>query len=322
MPQFDWDEGSDTLDGYDTESSPEDTAQQPTTASRDIDTSRVLDEVEESSPKFTGTEAEWRLEKAQFYRAVINSRLLSSNHPAAVEVEEELQDWAKNQLETLLGIKAQATVAEVSSPFTEDETAALKALAAKVLNRPAVQSTPAPQAKPAPAVTPVAAKPIPQVRKVNTPAEPEVVKRGRGRPRKNPCRECGKMECEHRTRPPKNEPQPVSVEKWQGMEIKTLPDGTKYVDSNNGKRYRLDLRTVTHRQTGETRQAYVPVELSVVQQGAVPYPSEQEAINLAAAEAAQNTSRVQSSRAMNTILDLAMKAPEKEPYIPTPPERK
>jgi hypothetical protein len=281
------------------------------------------------------TEAEWRLEKAGFYRAVINSQLLSSEHPAAVEVEQELQGWAKRQLETLLGIRAAEpaggrAILTQELQFTEDESQALKLLAAKVLgktgsaapqNPPAVN--PVPQtAAPAP-VRPAAAKPAPAIRPVATKDVSEEPKgRGRGRPRKYACKVCGLMECNHKVKETKSS-LPIgeaSGEMYDGIPIQVAPDGTKFIDAASGIRYKLQIRTVTHRTTGQTKEAYIPVEWSKPIAKGKPYPSPQEVEQLAAQEAHSNLGKVQGSPIFQKMMDGAMAAPPKEPYIPTPSE--
>jgi hypothetical protein len=301
------------------------------------------------------SEAEWRLEKAQYYRAVINSQLLSSGHPAAVEVETELQGWAKNQMEVLLGIKAkQDTPVDVSGierrlgnlegtlisqpnlQFTDDEAAALKAVAARVLSKPGASApTPPPTAskqveqapRPIPAkVNPVNAKPQAAITPVQTPGKPSRPA-GRGRPRKNPCAICGQMECGHKSNQTKI-PQGVPVVKappsdtFQGMEIKIV-DGKRIVDMPNGVRYRLDRRPVQYKD-GTIKEEDIPTELAKpkVSPMAIPYPSEQEAMALAAVEGAQSEGRIQRSAIFAKIVDAAQKAPDRESYIPQPPPRK
>jgi hypothetical protein len=302
------------------------------------------------------SEAEWRLEKAQYYRAVINSQLLSSGHPAAVEVETELQGWAKNQMEVLLGIKSNHTPSSIaltgletrianlegtliSQPnlvFTDDEAAALKAVAARVLSKPGAGApTPPPTApkqveqapRPIPAkVNPVNAKPQAAITPVQTPGKPSRPA-GRGRPRKNPCAICGQMECGHKSNQTKI-PQGVPVVKaplsdtFQGMEIKIV-DGKRIVDMPNGVRYRLDRRPVQYKD-GTIKEEDIPTELAKpkVSPMAIPYPSEQEAMALAAVEGAQSEGRIQRSAIFAKIVDAAQKAPDRESYIPQPPPRK
>jgi hypothetical protein len=317
----------------------------------------AMEELEESAGVDADklTEAEWRLEKAQFYRAVINSQLLSSDHPAAVEVEKELQAWAVEQMEILLGIRAvdglennkfASKLAEledrflrtgkVEQPFTEDETAALKAVAARVLGgKPAPQQTV--QQAPAPAVAPVVAPQVkPATPKVQTAIKPvqtpprvqtSTSRRSAGRPRVNPCKICNQMECDHKANQGKI-PEGTKVEKvqetseFQGVPIQII-DGKKIVDMPNGVRYRLDLRQVQYRD-GTVKEEYVPAEITkpIKPPQAKPYPSEQEAMNLAAVEGAQSEGRIQQSPIFAKIVDAAQKAPDRESYIPQPPPRK
>jgi hypothetical protein len=391
MPGFNWNDQTDPLEGY--ESSPEPVQQAPAVptpkpsgpfqrpaapaipkpATFDLGTPDIsgrgaplkvnpealakamADFEEESSGVDTDklTEAEWRLEKAQFYRAVINSQLLSSDHPAAVEVEKELQSWAVEQMEILLGIRAvdgvnnnkfASKLAELEDrflrtptlkTFSPDEEAALKAVAARVLgSKPApqpVQQAPAPS--PVPAIVPQATQASPRaqtaIKPVQTPprVQTSTSRRPAGRPRVNPCKICNQMECDHKANQTKI-PEGARVEKvketgdFQGVPIQII-DGKKIVDMPNGVRYRLDLRQVQYRD-GTVKEEYVPAEITkpIKPQQAKPYPSEQEAMNLAAVEGAQSEGRIQQSAIFAKIVDAAQKAPDRESYIPQPPPRK
>jgi hypothetical protein len=294
------------------------------------------DWVEESPEKGAGdyTEAEWRLEKAQFYRAIIGNQLLSSNHPAAIEVEKELQEWAHRKFENLLGIgSVDKPVPAPNLPFNEEEIDALKAVAAKVLRKseqapatvaPVVASPPKPTTSPVPAVRPVATPPKAAVQPVKPREEQRANNRG-GRPRKNPCRICGQMECEHKQRAPKvTEDTPVvqtpMADSFQGVKVQVV-NGQRIVDMPNGVRYRLDRRKVQYKD-GTIKEEDIPVELGRPQQGGNPYPSEQEAMALAVAESANNERRVQASPIFQKLVDAAIKAPEREPYIPQPPSKR
>jgi hypothetical protein len=359
-PTFKWDDEGDPLDGFDTD--PEPTPEPPTPPvakpsphkqmAKPSKVAEIIDELEESPDPAELSEAEWRLEKAGYYRAVINSQLLSSDHPAAVEVELELQKWAKEQLETLLGLRsttaASAPLVSQESPFNPEETAILKQLASRALDRQAQQPSQPPAQTPVAApvktptpVQPAVAKPKAQV----VPVEEQGSRRGRGRPRKNPCRICGKMECEHKRVVSQPQPQTAphhkasdqpSGEMYEGLVIQFAPDGMRFVESPDGRRYRLDLRQVTHKKTGEVREAYIPVELSKPQValGGKPYPSEQEVIQMAALEAERNAGAMSSLTAATGVtgrptkftgtdlINAAMGAPERESYVPEPPPRK
>lgn len=342
MSGFQWEDEKDAMDGFDTDPTPSPEilaaarkTSSPSALAARATASRILEELDEQSPTDADdlSEAEWRLEKAGFYRAVINSQLLSSDHPAAVDVEHELQQWAKGQLETLLGIKpAQPTSGAVMQTqalqFTEDEAQALKLLAARVLTKDGPAK--APEVKPVPQnpipqpVKPVASKPPPAIRPVE--AKGQSGTRGRGRPRKYACKVCGLMECDHKvkeTKPAVSKTAPaaeLSDETYDGVPIQVAPDGTKFVDAANGRRYKLEVRVMTHKHTGKQREAYVPIEWSRPQIGAKPYPSDAEVAQLAAVESHQNMSRAQASPVFQKMVNAALAAPEKEPYVPAPTE--
>lgn len=304
---------------------------------------KIVEDYEEDSPDPAElNEAEWRLEKAGYYRTVMNSQLLSSDHPAAIEVEQELQDWAKGRLEQLLGLRIEPTndkpvqvIESVKVPFNEDEVGALKALAARVLGKKEQTIAPATVAAPSkPAVTPATSKPRPTIKPVEV--ADSSPKRGRGRPRK-PCRICGQLVCEHKRDKPAQEASPPSPagETFDGHPIQHLPDGTPFIDVDN-RRYKLERRKVTHKETGEVREAIVPVELAKKDKdpNIKPFPSEQEMQMMAAAEAQRNLRAVEQIQAVAnvggapqrisgaTLIQAALQAPEKEAYIPEPPPRK
>lgn len=350
---FAWDEEANPMEGYDTEEeeapapppvSPPPPARpvlpRPAVAKPSPNlVTETLEELEDPQPD-EFSEAERRLAKAGFYRDVMNNQLLSSEHPCAIEVEAELQAWAKERLEQLLGIRAEPKAAakqEVVAklPFSQEQVDALKLLADKVLNKTTQPPTqPAPAAPTQPTVVPVktapaaAVKPVPSAKPAPAPRRapapgPQIAPqpqptRGRGRPRKDGT---GKND-------------PTTGEMYDGLPIKLMPDGTKYVDSANGRRYKLEPREVVHKQTGERRIAYMPIELSKREPPPKPYPSEAEVEQMAAQEAAKNTSAAQAMTAVvnvggvpqkitgNALIQAAMNAPEKEEYIPEDPRKK
>lgn len=374
MPGFNWDDIKDDpmADGFDPEPEPAPVPvvsvrnkpneppkmalTMPAPKAQPMNVEAALEEMEESAGANVDklTEAEWRLEKAQFYRAVINSQLLSSEHPAAVEVEKELQSWAVEQMEILLGIRTveggatQSTLNGLETrisnieqeprsrnlQFTDSEAEALKAVAARVLggkvSQPAVQQAPAvAKVSPIPQVKPAVAKVQTTIKPVATPprVQTSTARKPAGRPRINPCKLCGLMDCGHKVNQTKI-PEGASVLKadptdtFQGMPIKIV-DGKKIVDMPNGVRYRLDLRKVQYKD-GTIKEEYIPTELALakVHSPAQPYPSEQEAMALAAVEGAQSEGRIQQSAIFAKIVDAAQKAPDRESYIPQPPPRK
>ena len=373
MPGFNWDDIKDDpmADGFDPEPEPAPvpvvsvrnkpnepakmTLTMPAPKAQPMNVEAALEEMEESAGASVDklTEAEWRLEKAQFYRAVINSQLLSSEHPAAIEVEKELQSWAVEQMEILLGIRAVDGVATnkfasklaeledrflrtpILKTFSPDEEAALKAVAARVLGnkpapQPAIQQAPAAvKISPIPQVKPAVAKVQTAIRPVATPprVQTSMARKPAGRPRVNPCKLCGLMDCGHKvnqTKIPEGAKieQVASSDTFQGVQIKIV-DGKRVVDMPNGVRYRLDRRKVQYKD-GVIKEEDIPTELAVakINSRALPYPSEQEAMALAAVEGAQSEGRIQQSAIFAKIVDAAQKAPDRESYIPQPPPRK
>lgn len=115
-----------------------------------------------------------RLETADYYRAILKHDFFDAGTPAAQIVDREIRTFIRERLEVLLGLRApRAETAE--QPFDADELNALRALARKVLGKPAliageptVKKMPAPAASRAEAARPVQ-KPKPAVKKIPVP---------------------------------------------------------------------------------------------------------------------------------------------------------
>lgn len=195
------------------------------------------------------SEVERRLEKAHFYRMLIKHDLISSDSAEAIEVEEEIQNFVRGQLAILLGMKT-LPVAAVPFAFTDEEVEALKAVAAKVLQKPQVLA-----AKPPPkaaTITPVSEKPAPVVA-VRPPPEP-VVRAAAPKAEPPPPRRRG--------RPPKSTPAPAPLQKSEGpMRPRTerptakeddLAPGER-IETVGGRRYKVVKRPVNDPATGKQK---------------------------------------------------------------------
>lgn len=115
-----------------------------TAEDEDVQESSNVDEVlssmdtsEEVDEHFS--EVEKRLETAQYYRMLLNDTLFSNASEAARVVEREIRDFVRTRLHVLLGLKNE--VSPVKSMFSDEEVAALKALAAKVMGKPVLLET-------------------------------------------------------------------------------------------------------------------------------------------------------------------------------------
>jgi hypothetical protein len=130
------------------------------------------------------SEVEKRLEVASYYRVLLNDSLFTDGSEAARMVEKEVRTFIKQRLEVLLGMKAekQQVVVESKKEFTDPEVAALKALAAKVIGKPALVETTAPKtpAKPeikkAAAPAPAPKAPAAPIRRPAVAAKPPVAR--------------------------------------------------------------------------------------------------------------------------------------------------
>jgi hypothetical protein len=133
------------------------------------------------------TEAEKRLEKAQFYKAVMKGGFFGQNQShLAKEVETEIRRFATERMNILLGIsQVPQAVKEAKMPFTDQEIGILKKIIETAMKRFGGGNGP-------PVVTPVAVQPVvEQVHLVQTAPNPNPqprqnaqVKRPVGRPRK------------------------------------------------------------------------------------------------------------------------------------------
>lgn len=357
---FNWEE-DDTMDGYDTEPVRMPIASPPAQAAA----AKVVGDVlrpppvasptaPEPPPEEELSEVEKRLEKAQYYRAILNSQLLASDSPLALEVEAELQMWARAQLEKLMGLKPMDPGAYASSvdrkdvfaiikenyQFSEEEVAALKLLAGKVLAasqkpsavEPGTFSGPPKSASKAP-VIPTAATPAPVPQ--TTPAVKPVVTSptpNRGRPRRKPCRVCGQLgDCEHAARANRNIPPaaaPAAEIQVDGVRYEIDPQtGFRIAFLPDGRRYRLEKRMVQLKD-GTMREEEIPRELKVIAPGpkyssVAELQAAQNVANTQAAVEAQTTDmKIARNPLMQAVVSRAMAAPDREAYIPEDPRKK
>ena len=130
-----------------------------------------IDELLEEEELFS--EAEARIEQANLYQALLKANLFAPNsaRPEIIEVvSKQFKGFIKSQLEILLGIRPEAQQAvAVKSPFSEEETDALKQFAAHMLAKKSgtPQQAQPTVVKPVPVITPV-------VRTAPAPAAPYV----------------------------------------------------------------------------------------------------------------------------------------------------
>jgi hypothetical protein len=108
---------------------------------------------------------ERRLEKALYYRVLINQELFNEASDVGNEVQAEIRDFVRIRMAVLVGAVAEKTtqpVAPVQPPqFTEDEAQVLREIARKLKKHPLKETPSAPEVKPAPAVaTGPAVKPM------------------------------------------------------------------------------------------------------------------------------------------------------------------
>lgn len=305
MPQFSWDkpiisteDADDGMEGYDTgtESPPE------VRQAKAVAVKEAVQDIMETSPLPEDTElsdVEYRLEKAQFYKMLLNYRLIDSDSNAAGEVEGEIQDFVRERLRILMGLapakEPQIGLGEISDlaaqlqRFSDEEVEVLKAVAARVLKKPELAGQPQPKSPPT--IKPALAPPPKAQPKIRSLPEQQAP-RGRGRPRKTPCEKCGQMVCVcAKGKPVPTEAVEAVKKETKNGEIQTLPDGTRIVEAH-GRRYKLVKKNVLYRD-GSVKEEEVPVDITppaAKPKTAKPYPSEAEVAMMAQQEVAQNLS--------------------------------
>jgi hypothetical protein len=185
-------------------------------------------------------EVERRLEKAHFYRMLLRHQLISSDSNEAVEVEQEIQDFVRERLAVLLGIKMEKAFNE-ALPFNPEEVEALKAVAAKVLNRPTIVQAKPEAPKPPPTIKPVQEAPRPAVRPAQPkPEAPKPVVAKRTRQRKGVSMETLQKSVEASTPQAQKTPE---VDENKGERLKVV----------GGKRYKVVDRVVNDPATGKPK---------------------------------------------------------------------
>jgi hypothetical protein len=122
--------------------------------------STIQPQVEEMSVEEQMSEVETRLEVAQYYKLILNDTLFDDppNVEIAEQVEEEIRGFIKTRMQALMGVVekpkapqkifADAEVQALRTLAQPEVVSALKALAAKVLKKPAIlDAKPLPQEK-------------------------------------------------------------------------------------------------------------------------------------------------------------------------------
>ena len=141
----------------------------------------VIEEVEEEEQEAAETasvinEAIERIEQAKLYEALLSHQLFSPNSARASvikAVKKEFKEFIQFRLEVLLGMRADGKVGShsasgrnVPSPFSDEETAALKDIASKLVQRGRAQQS-------QPTINSVNV-PRPQIQELTVQASPQV----------------------------------------------------------------------------------------------------------------------------------------------------
>lgn len=171
----------------------------------------VTYQVEEPSFDDQMSEVEKRLEVAKYYRLVLDDTIFNDppNVEVADQVENEIREFVRGRMSQLVGVSEEKK-AKVESVFSEEEItalrtiaqpeviSALKALAAKVLKKPAIldvkpRQEPAPKA-PAVHKEPSLKKITRPASKPTEPAQPKIVRPPPARPQAQAVKKGKKQE--------------------------------------------------------------------------------------------------------------------------------
>lgn len=138
--------------------------EEPVEEPRTEEVSQDQDEWEEQM-----SEAELRLQKASYYRILLDDHLFEDqSNPICVEIEREMRQFVRTRLSVLLNLTSEkepgtdlfstqevSALKAMAASFNAQEVAVLKALAAKIVSRPALMGN-------SPVKLPEPPKPVPQ----------------------------------------------------------------------------------------------------------------------------------------------------------------
>jgi hypothetical protein len=116
---------------------------------------QVDEDAEDAEIEDLGEDVERRLEVASLFKTLLQGRLFDESTNAAKFVEKRVKAFVKSELKALIGM-GQPMRPTVEADFSAEEVGALKAVAAKVLNKGAVPAAPA-----APVAPQLRSRPIP-----------------------------------------------------------------------------------------------------------------------------------------------------------------
>ena len=138
---------------------------------------------EPTEPDTAFAEAEERLLTAQYYRVLLGNSFFDDDSATAEKVEKEIRAFVRGRMEVLLGIRQENATAPSNLPFSEEEVDALRHVAARVLEKPAIAKVPATKKLEPPSSQQLPPAPKgPSLKKASVPAS---VKDNRGGPKQS-----------------------------------------------------------------------------------------------------------------------------------------
>jgi len=212
------------------------------------------------------SEAEARLEVAQYYKLLLNQDLFDNGGPAAGQVQQEMRQFARQRLAALLGVPMKSSglsdgeAQRLRVLASEEVVTVLVELASRLLKKPSLMGTARKQLQEAPATpaaAPVAPKKVkaPSLRKVATPAA-----------KATPAKQAANV-----VRTPVQEPQPT-VEPESLIPEDQVVEGP-HVKSRRGKQKQI-VKTIVGADGKEiemnlTKQTMTPPEIAHLRKPAI-----------------------------------------------------
>lgn len=235
-------------------------------ASGDAAAQAVVDALDDDDIDDELSEAEKRLAKAAYYKAIVRGGVIEDDGTSqAAEVNAEARIWGRQQMAKLLGIaKPEAVAAPAASQFTDNEVVALKKLAGFALakmgelpNDPVVKKVEAPKT---PTVKKVAAQPQTDLRGKPAPAAPT-------KPTPGP----GKTVAGKKGKPPKVKPGANGA-----IDYGSIPSKTPFTDTDGNIYKFVDNPNYDPERKGSKPRTKLKVTNQVRATGAFPTPNKQQ----------------------------------------------
>jgi hypothetical protein len=249
---------------------------------------QIVSELDEQDIDEELREAEKKLTKAAYYKALVTSGVVEDDGTdAAAEVNAEASLWARQQMAKLLGREPKAAPApvKIELPFNEKEIQALKRLAGRALEMAGERAA-------EPVVRPVTAPPVPTVRTVASKPKPQP------RPvasKPQPKKPAAKV-------PPKK-PAPSKKPAKGELDYDAIPSGEVFTDADGAQYKFVDNRNYDPSIEGSKARVKIKVTNQVRDIQAIPMPQGEAMSAITANQAAQSVARLEAIEASGNPTD-------------------